>query len=352
MQTFAQGHGEGGVVPVSIKTIAERAGVSASTVSRALRDDPRISPETRELVQSLAHDLGYTPSQVARSLVLRRTNTVGVVVTTVADPYVSQVMAGVETIAYGEGYTLILATSGGVAERELQAVEMLRQHRVDALLVVSSRAGDLYQQVLPELQEPLVVINAHAHGPNTISVRSDTALGARMATEHLLDLGHRRVAFIGGPAASQSSSERRSGYLGALQAAGLRPDHRLLLPGAGEAADGRRALPWLLDLGVTGVVCYNDLTALGLLSASAVSGVSVPAALSVVGMDNMPFGTLSYPPLTSVDQLVGELGRQAMRTALAAVAGESVEDTVLESRLVVRASTGPAPSSDDAEPEG
>lgn len=331
----------------SIKTIAEKAGVSASTVSRALHDDPRISPETKLLVQSLAQELGYTPSQVARSLVLKRTHTVGVVVTTVADPYVSQVMAGVETIAHGEGYTLILATSGGVPERELQAVEVLRQHRVDALIVVSSRAGDLYTQLLSELQEPLVFVNAQVHGHNAISVRSDTALGARLATQHLLDLGHQRIAFVGGPAASHSSAQRRTGYLSALQQGNLRPDHRLLLPGAGEAADGRRALSWLLDLGATGVVCYNDLTALGLLAAAAAAGVAVPEALSVVGIDNMPFGALSYPTLTSVDQLVPELGRQAMKAALAAAGGEPVQDKVLESRLVVRGSTGKALNADE-----
>ncbi|HXK61038.1 MAG TPA: LacI family DNA-binding transcriptional regulator [Acidobacteriota bacterium] len=333
----------------SIKTIAEKAGVSASTVSRALRDDPRISPETKKLVQSLAHELGYTPSQVARSLVLKRTHTVGVVVTTVADPYVSQVMAGVETVAHGEGYALILATSGGVPERELQAVEILRRHRVDALIIASSRAGDLYAELMSELQEPLVVINAEAHGPNSVSVRSDTELGARLATRHLLDLGHRRIAFLGGPAASHSSTQRRNGYLAALQEAGVRPDHRLLLPGAGEAADGRRALPWLLDLGATGVVCYNDLSALGLLAAAAADGVAVPETLSVVGIDNMPFGVLSHPPLTTVDQQVAELGRQAMKAALAAAAGEQVNDRVLESRLILRGSTGKARPMDESE---
>ncbi len=328
-------------MPISIKTIAERAGVSASTVSRALRDDPRISDQTRKSVQSLAHELGYTPSQVARSLVLKRTHAVGVVVTTVADPYVGQVMAGVEQVAHAEGYTLILATSGGLAERELQALEILRQHRVDALLVVSSRATELYGQLLPELPQPMVVVNSQAPGPGIISVRSDTAQGARLATEHLLDLGHRRIAFIGGPAAGNSSAQRRNGYLAALQDAGFRPDHRLLIPGAGEAGDGRRALPWLLDLGATGAVCYNDLTALGLLAAAAAAGLQVPASLSVVGIDNVPVGSLSYPPLTTADQRVEELGRTAMKSALAAVAGAQVRDVVLESRLIVRGSTGP-----------
>ncbi len=326
---------------VSIKTIAEKAGFSPSTVSRALHNDPRISPETTAVVQALAKELGYTPSLVARSLVTQRSHTVGVVVTTVADPYVGQVMAGVESAANAERYTLILATSTGVAERELQAIEMLRQHRVDALLVVSSRASDLYHSLLHDLEQPLVLINSQGLDPRIISVRSDTAQGALLATNHLLELGHQRIAFIGGPAASHSSVQRRTGYLAALQAAGVRADHRLLLPGAGEAADGRRALHWLLDLGATGVVCYNDLTALGLLAAAAGADIDVPATLSVVGIDNVPLGALAYPPLTTVDQRVTELGRQAFKAALASVSGEPVEDVVLDSRLVVRESTGP-----------
>jgi DNA-binding LacI/PurR family transcriptional regulator len=327
---------------VSIKTIAEKAGVSPSTVSRALRSDPRISQQTTRLVQSLAHSLGYSPSLVARSLVLQHTQTIGVVVTTVADPYVGQVMAGVETAANAEGYTLILATSGGVAEKELQAIEILRRHRVDALLVVSSRAVDLYESLLQDLEQPLVVINSQGSTARTLSVRTDTAHGASLATRHLLDLGHRRIAFIGGPAAGHSSAQRRTGYLQALHDCGLRLDHRLLLPGAGEAADGRRALSWLLDLEATAVVCYNDLTALGLLAAAAAADIPVPGTLSVVGIDNVPLGALSYPPLTTVDQRTTELGRQALRTALAALGGDPIEDVVLESRLVIRESTGPA----------
>jgi DNA-binding LacI/PurR family transcriptional regulator len=326
---------------VSIKTIAERAGVSASTVSRALRADPRISPETTRIVQSLAKELGYSPSLVARSLVLQHTQTIGVVVTTVADPYVGQVMAGVETAANAERYTLILATSGGVAEKELQAIEILRRHRVDALLVVSSRAVDLYDSLLQDLEQPLVVINSQGPAGRVFSVRTDTAQGAALATRHLLEQGHRRIAFIGGPAAGHSSAQRRSGYLQALNSGGVRLDHRLLLPGAGEAADGRRALSWLLDLEATAVVCYNDLTALGLLAAAAAAGVPVPGRLSLVGIDNVPLGALSYPPLTTVDQRAAELGRQGLGAALAALAGDLVEDIVLESRLVIRESTGP-----------
>jgi DNA-binding LacI/PurR family transcriptional regulator len=326
---------------VSIKTIAEKAGVSASTVSRALRSDRRISPATTRIVQSLAKELGYSPSLVARSLVLRHTRTIGVVVTTVADPYVGQVMAGVETAAEAEGYTLILATSGGVAEKELQSIEMLRRHRVDALLVVSSRAVDLYDSLLQDLEQPLVVINSQGPAGRTLSVRTDTAQGAALATRHLLEQGHRRIAFIGGPAASHSSAQRRTGYLRALNDCGVRPDHRLLLPGAGEAADGRRALSWLLDLEASAVVCYNDLTALGLLAAAAAAAVPVPGRVSVVGIDNVPLGALSYPPLTTVDQRTAELGRQGLRSALAALGGEAYQDVVLESRLVIRESTGP-----------
>lgn len=330
----------------SIKTIAEKANVSPSTVSRALRDDPRISPETKERVQTLARSLGYVPSQVARSLVLQRTHTLGVVVTTVADPYVSQVMAGVERAAEAQRYALLLATSGGSAERELQAVEFLCQRRVDALLVVSSRAGTLYDSLTSTLERPLVMVNSQRTGANGYSVRTDTAQGAQLATTHLLELGHRRIAFIGGPAGGQSSAERRNGYLAALQEAGVDVDHRLLLPGIGEAADGQRALPWLLDLNVTGVVCYNDLTALGLLAAAHENGLDMPGTLSVVGIDNLPVGTLFSPQLTTVDQRIAELGAQAVQVAIAAIEEEEAENVVLESRLVIRESTAAVPTSE------
>ncbi len=331
---------------VSIKTIAEKAQVSPSTVSRALRDDPRISPETKALVQTLAQELGYVPSQVARSLVLQRTHTLGVVVTTLADPYVGQVMAGVEKAATAAGYTLLLATAQGSPELELQAIESLRQRRVDALLVVSSRAGELYPTLLPRLEQPLVLVNSRvADASQALSVRSDTAQGARLATEHLLALGHRRIAFIGGPPLGHSSAQRREGYLAALQAAGVSVDHRLLLPGAGQAEDGQRALPWLWDLGATGVVCYNDLTALGVLAGAAEAGLPVPQALSVVGIDNVPFGRLVRPGLTSVDQRAGELGEQAVAVAVAAIQGDAAQEVVLESRLVVRESTAPRQAS-------
>ncbi len=325
---------------VSIRTIAQKAQVSPSTVSRALRDDPRISAETRALVQTLARELGYVPSQVARSLVLRRTHTLGVVATTVADPYVSQVMAGIEEAAAAAGYTVLLATSNGSAEQELRAIDTLRQRQVDALLVVSSRAGELYASLLPNLEQPLVTINSPRIDGHSYSVRTDTAQGAWLATQHLLELGHHRIAFIGGPPAGHSSAQRRAGYLAALAQADLAPDHRLLLPGAGEADDGRRAFPWLMDLGATGVVCYNDLTALGVLVAALDAGLAVPQELSIVGIDNLPVGTLVRPQLTTVDQRTVELGQQAVAVALAAIQGEEPADVVLESQLVVRASTG------------
>ncbi|OUC08994.1 hypothetical protein RY27_05655, partial [Litorilinea aerophila] len=189
---------------VSIRTIAEKAQVSPSTVSRALRDDPRISAETRALVQTLARELGYVPSQVARSLVLRRTHTLGVVATTVADPYVSQVTAGIEQAAAAAGYTVLLATSNGSAEQELRAIDTLRQRQVDALLVVSSRAGELYASLLPNLEQPLVTINSPRIDGHNYSVRTDTAQGSWLATQHLLELGHHRIAFIGGPPAGHS----------------------------------------------------------------------------------------------------------------------------------------------------
>ena len=144
---------------VSIKGIARAAHVSHSTVSRALRDSPLVNPETRELIQKIAAEQGYTVSAVARSLVTRRTNTIGVVVTSIADPFVGEVVGGVEEFAVARQYSVILATCHGDPDREMRAVRSLQERRVDGILVAASRVGALYLPLLQELKTPLVLIN-------------------------------------------------------------------------------------------------------------------------------------------------------------------------------------------------
>lgn len=332
------------MAPVSIKDIARAAGVSHSTVSRALSDSPLVNPQTKARIQRLAREMGYSPDARARSLVMGQTRTVGVVVTTIADPFAAQVVQGIERAAQDNGYTVILCTSGAEREREMAAVEMLRSKRVDAVIVTSSRVGALYQEHLEHIGVPIVLINNHnEQGRYTYSVSVDNLHGGYMATSHLIQLGHQRIAYVSRPADIKSNQERQAGYQQALSQAGLPFDPALIVTGTGRVGGGERALPQLmaLDPPPSAVFCYNDLTAIGLIHAARQHGLSVPRDLSVVGFDDILLASYISPPLTTVAQPMDEMGRRAVQMALALIPGgqAQVSDIVLQGRLVVREST-------------
>ena len=277
---------------ISIKDIARAAGISHSTVSRALNDSPLVNAETKARVRRLAQELGYSPDAAARSLVSGRTRTVGVVVTTIADPFVAEVVEGIERTAYAHGYSLILAASNDEPAREIAAVEMLRSKRVDSVIVTSSRVGVLHQERLRSAGVPVILLNSHSQQqmPNAYSVRVDDAHGGRLATVHLIESGHRRIAHVTGPAGHSPSSDRLDGYRRALAHAGIDYDPAYVMGGTGRLEGGRAALEALLALRErpTAVFCYNDMTAIGLLSAARDAGVAVPRDLAVVGFDDIP----------------------------------------------------------------
>jgi DNA-binding LacI/PurR family transcriptional regulator len=333
---------------VSIKDIAKAAGVSHSTVSRALSDSPLVSDETKARIQRLAKEMGYSPDSLARSLVTRQTHTVGVVVTTIVDPFIAQVVQGIEATAQDHGYTVILCSSGAVPEREISAVEMLRSKRVDGVIVTSSRIGALYLDHLERIGVPIVLINNHNEdsGRYTFTVTVDNRHGGHLATKHLVNLGHRRIAYVTAPADHSSDLDRRAGYQQALNEAGLEPDPALIIPGNGRADGGERALESLraLDALPDAVFCYNDMTAVGLMTAAYRVGLSVPRDLAVVGFDDIPFATHCHPPLTTIAQPKIEMGQLAMKMALSLMAigeedEEELSNIVVQGKLIMRAST-------------
>jgi DNA-binding LacI/PurR family transcriptional regulator len=330
---------------ISIKDIARAAGVSHSTVSRALSRNPLISVTTRTRIQRLADEMGYSPDAGARGLVMRRTCTVGVVVTTIADPFSAEVVEGIEGVAYAHGYSVLLAASQDEPEREIAAVETLRSKRVDAVVVTSSRVGSLHQERLGAAGVPVVLLNSHSQqlSPHTLSVRVDDVHGGRLATEHLLALGHRRIAHVAGPAGHSPSADRLAGYRAALEGEGIVLDDALVFAGTGRPVTGEHALASLLALTErpTAVFCYNDMTAIGLLAAARHAGVVVPRDLAVVGFDDIPFAAYVSPALTTIAQPKFDLGRRAMDMALKLIAGSSGEggDVILQGTLVVREST-------------
>lgn len=332
---------------VSIVDIAAAAGVSPSTVSRALQDHPRISQARRAQIKALAEQMGYRPNQVARSLVTGRSRTLGVVITEVTDPFVAEVMRGAELASREAGYTLLFASSDRDPTRETEAIRLLLMREVEGVIVISGRAVARYPELRSPTQLgagwPLILVNNQQAGEGIYSVQMDNRAGAIAAVSYLKSLGHRRIAFVAGPERGRSSRERLEGYRQGMAVNGLGPGAEVVVAGSGLLEDGPRALDILMDMAErpTAVLCYNDLAALGLLAAAAQAGVRVPAQLSVVGYDNIHLSAFSVPPLTTVDQPKEQMGRMAVAMCLAALAGRPLPNAVLEGRLIIRESAAP-----------
>ena len=333
---------------VSIKDIAKAAGVSHPTVSRALSDSPLVNKDTKLRIQQLAREMGYSPDSLARSLVSGQSRTVGLVVTNIADPFIAEVVQGVEDAAHGCGYTVILCNAHSDPEREISAVETLRSKRVDCVIVTSSRVGALYLEHLERIGVPVVLVNNHNAGSGryTFSVSVDNRHGGGLATDHLVQLGHRRIAYVTGPADHSDDLDRLAGYRQALEEGGVPFDPARIVQGDGTAGGGERAVPVLLDLDErpTAVFCYNDMTAIGLMRSARAAGLSIPGDLAVVGFDDIPFASYVSPSLTTVAQKKAEMGQWATEMALALIAtpnpaGGDFSDREVKGQLIVREST-------------
>ncbi|MCD6290034.1 MAG: LacI family DNA-binding transcriptional regulator [Anaerolineae bacterium] len=326
---------------ISIKDIARAAGVSHSTVSRALKGTGRISPATRDRIRHIAKEMGYTPSLVARSLVTKRTHSLGLVVTQLSDPFIDRIVDGIEDLATAAGYSVLLSSSHADPAREMAIVEAFHTRRVDGVIVLASRVGNLYSERLQELSVPIVLINNQANGEYIYSVSADDEGGARLAVRHLLDLGHRRIGYIGSSFRPPSNQRRLAGYQAELKRAGITPDPDLIIVSdtSDDVANGRDALSQLLSVGATAVLCYNDRTAIGVLVAARESGISIPKRLSVVGFDDIDAGWYVTPPLTTIHQPRMEMGRRAMQMVLNLLAGHEVSNEILPCHLITREST-------------
>ena len=329
---------------VSIKDIAQQAGVSHSTVSRALQGTGRMSEETRARIIELAEEMGYTPDALAQSLVRGSTRTVGVVVTTIADPFVAGIVAGIEEVAGRAGYTVLLGASHMNPDREIEVVENLRQRRVDAVIVTASRVGDHYSEHLQRFGVPIVLVNNMVEGEYLYAITCDQTNGAYRATTHLLSLGHQRIAYIGSSFRQHSSRMRRAGYEAALAAEGVPVDPALIIaPQAQRDVEvGQAALKALWPLKPTAILAYNDLTAIGVMMAAREMGVCIPQELSLVGFDDIEATQFVTPPLTTVHQPREAMGRAAMQMVLDILHQKAIHNRKLDCELVIRDSTSAA----------
>lgn len=328
---------------VSIKDIAEAAGVSHSTVSRAIHGTGRMSEATRTRILMLAEEMGYTPDALARSLVRGQTSTIGVVVTTIADPFVVQIVSGIEDLAQEAGYSVFLSSSHMDPDREIAVVEVFRQRRVDAVIVSASRVGSLYSDSLQRFGVPIVLINNQAEGEYLYSVSADDVAGAHMAVDHLLEQGHRRIAYIGSSSRPISTERRLTGYHQALAAYGVEPMPELEVSPQAESdlEVGRRGLVELLPHEPAAIFSYNDVTAIGVMLEARERQIDIPEHLSLIGFDDIETARFVTPPLTTILQPREAMGRASMEMVLALLEGEEVSDRILPCKLIVRQSTKP-----------
>ncbi len=301
-----------------------------------------MNPETAARIREIAEEVGYRPSAAARSLVMGRSDTIGVVVTNVADPFVAGVVRGIEDAAEEHRYAVFLANSNADPEREVRVVRAFEERRVDGIIVTSSRVGALYVPLMERMRVPVVLLNNQHPSQFAHSVMIDNRAASREMTRHLIQLGHRRIAYVGDRFGRQSDTERSTGYRRALKEAGIEFEPALAVPGDGKPEGGERAMAQLLTLTrrPTAVFCYNDMTALGAMRQIRVQGLRAPDDVSVAGFDDLYIGQYLEPPLTTVRQPMREMGRMAMETLLKIFAGESGAHNVrVEGQLIVRGST-------------
>jgi DNA-binding LacI/PurR family transcriptional regulator len=334
--------------PATIKDIAKRAGVSHSTVSRALRGSPLISDDTTERVRLIAQEMGYHPSAAARSLKTNQTKALGVIVRNIDDPFFSEILQGIEDIAQGEGYSLFISSSQNETDREKMIVNAMREHRVDGVIICSTAFSSSQSREFVEHSVPIVVVNNQAAEDYRYAIHHDDVDGSRQIARHLIDLGHRRIAYLGNSISGRTTLDRQSGYKQEMEAAGfpVLKEYIHEVPG-GEPEHGLVGLNHFLALPMrpTALMCYNDMMAIGVLKGLQQSGVRVPEEISVTGFDNIVLSAYTHPPLTTFDQPKHYIGAEATRLLLGMLGPDSEKDTTdlkrqtLKGRLLIRSST-------------
>jgi len=330
--------------PVSIKDIAREVQVSHPTVSRALRYSPLVSAKTAERIRQAAVKMGYRPNAVARGLVTKKTKTIGVVVTSIADPFIGEVVSGIEETANDHGYSVFLANSNADPAREIRIVHSFQERQVDGILVASSRVGALYMPLLSQLMVPIVLINNQHPGEFVHSVVIDNITASVQAVQHLIQLGHQRIAYMGDQFGLQSDTERFAGYRQALASADYPFLPELIVHGDGTPQGAIQPMDRLLGLPTppTAVYCYNDMTAIGALKGIRMHGLRVPDDISLVGFDDLSFASYVDPPLTTVRQPKRPMGRQAMEILIKLFSNAQAETNIkVQGELIVRESTAP-----------
>ncbi|MBL8329768.1 MAG: LacI family DNA-binding transcriptional regulator [Rubrivivax sp.] len=331
---------------VTLEMVAAAAGVSPSTVSRILNGTAVVSEDKRQAVDDAIARLKFVPNPVARGLAGGRTHSIGVVTQAIDSPFYGGALRGIEDRLDKARYSALFVSGHWHARHEARCIDTLRARRVDGVIVLTGRLSNAalasYAQGMP-----VVVTGRQMSAPGLYALDFDNFEGARLATHHLLALGHRRIAFIAGDMRHPDGKERLRGYRSALSAAGLAPDEALVMPGAYTEDSGRLAVERLIDnrTPFTALFAANDQMAVGARLALHHRRIRVPEDISLVGFDDLDSSVYAIPPLTTVHHPINELGQLAAAAMLQLLDGEQPTLTMPPPRLIVRESSA-APRAD------
>ncbi len=330
----------------TIADVAAAAGVHASTVSRALNPATRgmVTDAVAARIAEIAQRLGWQPSTLAAGLRTRRSRTIGILVPDLVNPVFPPIVRAAESRLAEAGYATLIANTDMDPAREALLIERMAAQMVDGLMLASAARGSGAIELCRRWSIPTVLINRRLPGAGLSAVINDDGRGMALAVRHLLALGHRRIAHLGGPAGVSTATDRRTGFRAALRAAGLPVEAPIVAAEAYTEEAGRRAMQSLLaGPAFTAVAVANDMLCLGAYDALAAAGLDVAGDVSVTGFNDMPFVDRIAPPLTTVRIQHAEMGRRGAEQLLAEMADPDTarRETRLEPELVIRASTAP-----------
>ena len=334
---------------VTLSDVAADAGVSRATASLVLRGSPLVSDRTREHVRASMQKLGYVYNRAAASLRAQRSHTVGLAVTDITNPFFAELAVGIEAHLDEARYTVLLTNTAEKLDKQDRLLATMHGYQIDGLLLCPARGTTL--ESLEHLRQwglPFVLITRYLPGSEVDYVGPDNVAGAAMAVEHLLDLGHRHIAFVGGPPDSSARHDRLTGYRHALAGHGLTPDETLSLTSPVTREGGYAAMQTLLARPdpPTAALCYNDVVAFGAMLALQAAGLTPGHDVSIVGFDNIADSALWQPALTTVSITPHQIAEEAVHLLLNRIAhpNEDARQIVLPPELIVRDSSGPPPA--------
>lgn len=329
----------------TIHDIARELNISASTVSRALNNNPRISLKTREKIKSVALALGYQPNTLASNLRNKKSNTIGIVVPLINRHFFSSVISGVEDIAFNAGYNVVISQSNDLAEKEISIVQSMFSNRVDGLIISIAMQTDTFEhlKLFRKKNLPLVFFDRVVTEIETDKIVVDDFACAYRVTQHLIDQGYQRIAHLAGPQNLMTYFDRKKGYLSALENNGLQKDHSLILVNTLTSSDGESAVQQLMNLSAPpdAIFCGNDTTALSVMIYLREKGYRIPEDIGIVGFSNEPFSRVVSPSISTIAQPGFEMGQKAAELVIRKI--ETREKTfqtiVMPAELIVRESS-------------